>query len=67
MKKFAVAFAALSLFVWAAPSHAQQVITLNGAVQFNDDHAFTKSLVKFEELVIVWQKVSMLISPGFLR
>jgi tripartite ATP-independent transporter DctP family solute receptor len=32
----------------AAPA---QTITLNGAVQFNDDHAFTKSLVKFEELV----------------
>ena len=30
---------------------AQQPITLNGAVQFNDDHAFTKSLVRFEELV----------------
>jgi TRAP-type transport system periplasmic protein len=28
-----------------------QGITLNGAVQFNDDHAFTKALVKFEELV----------------
>jgi len=28
-----------------------QTLTLNGAVQFNDDHAFTKSLVKFEELV----------------
>jgi tripartite ATP-independent transporter DctP family solute receptor len=28
-----------------------QTISLNGAVQFNDDHAFTKSLVKFEELV----------------
>ena len=26
-------------------------ITLNGAVQFNDDHVFTKALVKFEELV----------------
>src|SRR6186997_452428 len=51
MKKLAAAFAALLLFVSAAPSHAQQVITLNGAVQFNDDHAFTKSLVKFEELV----------------
>lgn len=32
-------------------AQAQQVITLNGAVQFNDDHAFTKALVKFEELV----------------
>jgi TRAP-type C4-dicarboxylate transport system substrate-binding protein len=30
---------------------AQAPLTLNGAVQFNDDHAFTKSLVKFEELV----------------
>jgi TRAP-type transport system periplasmic protein len=29
---------------------AQGPITLNGAVQFNDDHAFTKALVKFEEL-----------------
>lgn len=33
------------------PLHAQQVITLNGAVQFNDDHAFNKTLLKFEELV----------------
>ncbi len=31
-------------------AHAQ-TISLNGAVQFNDDHAFTKALVKFEELV----------------
>jgi TRAP-type transport system periplasmic protein len=30
---------------------AQQPVTLNGAVQFNDDHAFTKALVRFEELV----------------
>jgi hypothetical protein len=28
-----------------------QTITLNGASQFNDDHAFTKALVRFEELV----------------
>ena len=33
------------------PAMAQQVITLHGAVQFNDDHAFNKSLLKFEELV----------------
>jgi hypothetical protein len=26
-------------------------VTLHGAVQFNDDHAFNKSLLKFEELV----------------
>ena len=30
---------------------AQTAITLNGASQFNDDHAFTKALVRFEELV----------------
>ncbi len=42
----AVAGLALSL-----NAGAQQAITLHGAVQFNDDHAFTKALVKFEELV----------------
>jgi TRAP-type transport system periplasmic protein len=41
----------LSVFVAAPQAQAQQVITLNGAVQFNDDHAFTKALVRFEELV----------------
>ena len=29
----------------------QAPLTLNGAVQFNDDHAFTKGLARFEELV----------------
>jgi tripartite ATP-independent transporter DctP family solute receptor len=28
-----------------------QTITLHGASQFNDDHAFTKAMAKFEELV----------------
>ncbi len=42
---FAVAFAA------AAHAQAQAPITLHGASQFNDDHAFTKAMVKFEELV----------------
>ncbi len=32
-------------------SKAQEVVTLNGAVQFNDDHAFNRALLKFEELV----------------
>jgi TRAP-type C4-dicarboxylate transport system substrate-binding protein len=36
--------------VAAAPALAQ-TITLKGAVQFNDDHAFNKTLLKFEELV----------------
>jgi tripartite ATP-independent transporter DctP family solute receptor len=36
----------------ALPARGQaQAITLNGAVQFNDDHAFTKAMVRFEELV----------------
>src|SRR5687768_12791691 len=30
---------------------AQAQLTLHGASQFNDDHAFTKAMVKFEELV----------------
>src|SRR5512145_2501178 len=28
-----------------------QAVTLHGASQFNDDHAFTKALLRFEELV----------------
>jgi tripartite ATP-independent transporter DctP family solute receptor len=41
----------LGLTLAAAPARAQAPITLNGAVQFNDDHAFTKALTRFEELV----------------
>jgi TRAP-type C4-dicarboxylate transport system substrate-binding protein len=47
----AVAVFFLSTAVFAQPVQPQQTITLNGAVQFNDDHAFTKTLVRFEELV----------------
>ena len=48
--------ALLSIFAAAAVAlasgaYAQQPITLHGASQFNDDHAFTKALVRFEELV----------------
>jgi TRAP-type transport system periplasmic protein len=35
----------------AGPADAQQAITLHGAVQFSDAHAFNKALLKFEELV----------------
>ncbi|HVL72375.1 MAG TPA: TRAP transporter substrate-binding protein [Beijerinckiaceae bacterium] len=43
---------ALSAGLVAAPYvKAQAQIALQGASQFNDDHAFTKSMVKFEELV----------------
>jgi TRAP-type C4-dicarboxylate transport system substrate-binding protein len=34
-----------------APAGAQQTITLVGASQFNDDHAFNRTMLKFEELV----------------
>jgi tripartite ATP-independent transporter DctP family solute receptor len=44
-------FGAIAIAALAAPAAAQQVITLHGAVQFNDEHAFNKSLLKFEELV----------------
>ena len=47
MKKL-ICFAIGILF--SAGSNAQ-TITLHGASQFNDDHAFTKAMVKFEELV----------------
>src|SRR6184192_358759 len=45
MKAFAVGVVAA---LFASRAAAQ---TLHGASQFNDDHAFTKALVKFEELV----------------
>ena len=43
----------LTAFAVALPfaATAQAPVTLHGAVQFNDDHAFNKSLLKFEELV----------------
>ena len=38
--------------VMALSAHGQQApITLHGASQFGDDHAFTKTMVRFEELV----------------
>jgi tripartite ATP-independent transporter DctP family solute receptor len=46
MKRIILALAA-SL---ALPVQAQS-LTLHGASQFNDDHAFTKAMVRFEELV----------------
>jgi len=41
---------AIALAVGSFPA-AAQTITLHGASQFNDDHAFTKAMAKFEELV----------------
>jgi TRAP-type transport system periplasmic protein len=51
LRRGLLAAGVLTLVLGVAPAGAQQVITLNGAVQFNDDHAFTKALVRFEELV----------------
>src|SRR5881394_3724870 len=45
------ATAAAGVFGMPSILRAQGPITLHGAVQFNDDHAFTKALVRFEELV----------------
>jgi tripartite ATP-independent transporter DctP family solute receptor len=42
---------AIALAVGVSPARAQETITLHGAVQFADDHAFNKALLKFEELV----------------
>jgi tripartite ATP-independent transporter DctP family solute receptor len=44
-------FAGAAALAIAAPAVAQQAIELHGASQFNDDHAFTKAMVKFEQLV----------------
>src|SRR5262245_8158577 len=43
--------AAACLAAFGTTASAQQPITLHGAVQFDDNHAFNKTLVKFEELV----------------
>ncbi len=49
MRALVRGLAALAIVVSA--SVGAQTITLHGASQFNDDHAFTKALVRFEELV----------------
>ncbi len=45
------ATAAVSAFGMPSIVRAQAPISLNGAVQFNDDHAFTKALTRFGDLV----------------
>ena len=51
-RRGACALGAAALVAAALPASAQQqTITLHGAVQFADDHAFNKALLKFEELV----------------
>jgi TRAP-type transport system periplasmic protein len=51
-RKLAIGLAGTALMsIFGGGAKAQPVITLHGAVQFGDDHAFTRSLAKFEELV----------------
>jgi len=46
---FVAAIAVVACIVPTA--RAQDAVTLHGAVQFNDDHAFNKALLRFEALV----------------
>src|SRR3981189_3118251 len=51
IRRQVLALAAAAMTAGIAASATAQTITLHGASQFNDDHAFTKALVRFEELV----------------
>src|SRR5712692_4142663 len=51
IRRQVLALAAAALTAGLAASAIAQTITLHGAVQFNDDHAFNKALLRFEELV----------------
>jgi tripartite ATP-independent transporter DctP family solute receptor len=52
MKKLLAVLAVTTYGLLAGASQAPaQTITLNGASQFNDDHAYTKALTRFGELV----------------
>ena len=50
-RRFMLCITAAAFAAGAWIPAAAQTITLHGASQFNDDHAFTKALVRFEELV----------------
>ena len=45
------ALGVVALSAFAATGFAQAPITLHGAVQFADDHAFNRALLRFEDLV----------------
>src|SRR5438876_763371 len=51
IRRQVLAWAAAAMTAGLAAPATAQTITLHGASQFNDDHAFTKALVRFEELV----------------
>ena len=44
-------FTAMLAVAITSPVVRAETISLHGAVQFNDDHAFNKTLLKFEELI----------------
>ncbi|HEX5091453.1 MAG TPA: TRAP transporter substrate-binding protein [Burkholderiales bacterium] len=50
-RQFVSRIAAAAVAAAFALPAAAETVTLHGASQFNDDHAFTKAMVKFEELV----------------
>jgi len=50
-RKFVSRIAAAAVAAAFALPAGAETVTLHGASQFNDDHAFTKAMVKFEELV----------------
>jgi tripartite ATP-independent transporter DctP family solute receptor len=50
LKTISMAAGAFALAAGMAASAGAQDIELHGAVQFNDEHAFNKALLKFEEL-----------------
>ena len=50
-RTFAAGLAGIAAAALLAMPAQAQTITLHGAVQFNDDHAFNKAMLKFEELV----------------
>src|SRR2546425_5375058 len=51
IRRQVLAWAAAAMTAGFATGAIAQTITLHGAVQFNDDHAFNKALLRFEELV----------------
>ncbi len=55
IRGFSVALTA-AVAVLGVSAASADTITLNGASQFDDDHAFTKTMVKFEELVRQYYK-----------
>ena len=63
MNRILIAAAFSSLVAALAVPAQAQTLTLHGASQFNDDHAFTKALAKFEELPALIEDMNVI--PDF--